>query len=147
MGRQEVLEFLHYYVDVRVVPGLVEGLVDVESEKCEVRVVTHQTSFPEYFDLEFCIPINQQPYFDPLLTGQSPHDFIFKPVFPCEPPLFIHLSHIFIHDFKCISKLPEVKYAEVRARMLSESQCPAVGVSVIRYIAQVDCAHPVQVPT
>jgi hypothetical protein len=36
MGWQEVLEFLHYYVDVGVVPGLVEGLVDVESEKCEV---------------------------------------------------------------------------------------------------------------
>ena len=58
MGRQEVLEFLDYYVDVGVVPGLVERLVNVESEKCEVRVVTHQTSFPEYFDLEFCIPIN-----------------------------------------------------------------------------------------
>jgi hypothetical protein len=36
MGWQEVLEFLHYYVDVRVVQGLVEGLVDVKSEKCEV---------------------------------------------------------------------------------------------------------------
>ena len=56
------------------------------------------------------------------------------------------LSDVLVHDLDGVAELSKVKDAEVGACVLSHCKSSAVSMSIIRYIAQVHCPHPVHVP-
>ena len=121
MGREKVLELLHYYVDLCVIPGLLIGLVNIDSKECKVRIVPHESSLPKHLNLQFCIAIYQKTNFDPFLARQRRY----------------HRLCICVHEGHEVAELSEVEDAEVW-RGSSHGQGVAILDTVLRNVAEVD---------
>ncbi len=55
--RQQVLEFLDYYINGLLIPSLMKIFIDVDGNECEVLIVTHQPRLPKHLYLELSITV------------------------------------------------------------------------------------------